>query len=132
MNLLLDTHIWLWSLLKPDRLPARVAAALTAEDARLWLSPLSVWEALLLIERKRVIVDGPGDRWVREALERAPLEDAPITREVAFASRALKTRHRDPVDRFLVASAQVFDLTLVTADVHLLSLKGVRILRGRG
>ena len=131
MNLLLDTHIWLWSLLEPDRLPARVAAALTAENTRLWLSPLSVWEALLLIERKRVIVDGPGDRWVREALERAPLEDAPVTREVAFASRALKTRHRDPVDRFLVASAQVFDLTLVTADVHLLSLKGVPILRAR-
>lgn len=131
MNLLLDTHIWLWSLIEPDRLPTRVAAALTADNTRLWLSPLSVWEALLLIERKRVIVDGPGDRWVREALERAPLEEAPITSEVAFASRALKTRHRDPVDRFLVASAQVFDLTLVTADVHLLTLKGVRILRGR-
>ena len=132
MNLLLDTHIWLWSLLDPDRLTPRVAAALTAEDTRLWLSPLSVWEALLLIERKRVIVDGPADRWVREALDRAPVEEAPITREVAFASRALKSRHRDPVDRFLAATAQVFDLTLVTADVHLMSLRGVRILRGRG
>jgi PIN domain nuclease of toxin-antitoxin system len=131
MNLLLDTHIWLWSLLDPDRLTARVAAALTADDTRLWLSPLSVWEALLLIERKRVVVDGPGERWVRDALERAPVEEAPVTREVAFASRALKTRHRDPVDRFLVASAQVFDLTLVTADVHLMTLKSVRLLRGR-
>ena len=131
MNLLLDTHIWLWSLLDPDRLTARVTAALTAEDTRLWLSPLSIWEALLLIERNRLIVDGPADAWVREALERAPIEEAPVTREVAFASRALKTRHRDPVDRFLVASAQVFDLTLVTADAHLMALKGVRILRGR-
>jgi PIN domain nuclease of toxin-antitoxin system len=131
MNLLLDTHIWLWSLLEPDRLPPAVSAALTADGARLWLSPLSVWEALLLIERKRVIVDGPADRWVREALERAPVEDAPITREVAFASRALRSRHRDPVDRFLAASAQVFDLTLVTADSHLMRLKGIRVMRAR-
>jgi PIN domain nuclease of toxin-antitoxin system len=131
VNLLLDTHIWLWSLLEPERLTPKVAAALTADDARLWLSPLSVWEASLLIERTRVQVDAPAERWLREALERAPIEEAPITREVAFASRALKTRHRDPVDRFLAATAQVFDLTLVTADVQLLRIKGVPVLANR-
>lgn len=132
MNLLLDTHVWLWSLVDPDRLPPRVAAALTADGTRLWLSPLSVWEALLLIERKRLVVDAPGDRWIREALERAPLEEAPVTHEVAFASRALKTRHRDPADRFLVATAQVFDFTLVTADRDLIRMKSVRTLSARG
>lgn len=128
MNYLLDTHIWLWSLLEPERLSAKVKTALTARDARLWLSPLSVWEALLLIERGRVTVDAPGERWIREALERVPIAEAPITHEVAFASRALKTRHRDPVDRFLAATAQVFDYTLVTADTNLLRLKSVRTL----
>ena len=129
MNLLLDTHIWLWSLLEPERLTSKVAAALTAEGTRLWLSPLSVWEALILIERKRIQVDLPADRWVREALERAPIEEAAVTREVALASRALATRHRDPVDRFLAATAKVFDLTLVTADQELHRLTGVRTLR---
>lgn len=129
MNLLLDTHIWLWSLLEPDRLIPRVTEALTADDSRLWLSPLSVWEALLLIERKRISVDTAPDRWIREALERAPMEEAPVTTEVSLASRALKMRHRDPVDRFLAASAQVFDLTLVTADVQLMRLKEIRVLR---
>ena len=132
MNYLLDTHIWLWSLLEPDRLAKKVAAALTAEDARLWLSPLSVWEALLLIERKRVLVDGPAESWVRDALARSPVEEAPITHEVAFASRALKTRHPDPADRFLAATAQVFEFTLVTADADLLRLKSVRTLSPRG
>lgn len=128
MNYLLDTHIWLWSLLEPERLTKRLATVLTAEDARLWLSPLSVWEALLLIERKRVVVDDPAERWIRDALARSPIEEAPVTYEVAFASRALKTRHRDPVDRFLAATAQVFDFTLVTADADLLRLKSVRTL----
>jgi PIN domain nuclease of toxin-antitoxin system len=131
VNYLLDTHIWLWSLLEPERLPAKVKAALTGRDARLWLSPLSVWEALLLIERGRVTVDVPGERWLREALERVPVAEAPMTHEVAFASRALKSRHRDPVDRFLAATAQVFDYTLVTADSDLTRLKSIRILSGR-
>jgi PIN domain nuclease of toxin-antitoxin system len=131
VNLLLDTHIWLWSLLDPDRLSPRVASALTAPDARLWLSPLSVWEASILIEKSRVQVDAPAERWLREALDRVPMEEAQVTREVAFVSRALKTRHRDPVDRFLAATAQVFDLVLVTADADLLRLKGLKTLPNR-
>lgn len=128
VNLLLDTHIWLWALLEPERLAPRVHAAMSAEGTRRWLSPLSVWEALLLIERGRVAVDRPGPEWVREALERAPVEDAPLTMEVALASRLLATTHQDPVDRFLAATAQVFDLTLVTSDERLLNLKGISLL----
>ena len=131
MKLLLDTHIWLWSLLEPARLSPKVAAALANPDAERWLSPLSVWEALLLIERKRLDVDRPGEAWVREALECAPITEAPVTREVAIASRGLTTRHRDPVDRFLVATALVFDLTLVTADAAVLGMKDVRLLPNR-
>jgi PIN domain nuclease of toxin-antitoxin system len=131
LNYLLDTHIWLWSLLEPERLSRSVASALSSPSARRWLSPLSVWEALLLIERRRLKVDRPAEEWIREALERAPVEEAAITREVAFASRALATRHRDPVDRFVAATARVFDLTLVTSDRQLFRLPGVRVLRNR-
>lgn len=131
MRLLLDTHIWLWSLLEPGRLSPQVAAALANPDAERWLSPLSVWETLLLIERKRLDVDLPGEAWVREALECAPVSEAPVTNEVAMVSRRLKTRHRDPVDRFLVATAAVFDLTLVTADATLLGMKDVKLLPNR-
>jgi PIN domain nuclease of toxin-antitoxin system len=131
VNYLLDTHIWLWSLLEPERLTPRVLDAITADDARLWLSPLSVWEALLLIERKRIVVEGTPEQWIREALTRAPVEEAPVTNEVAFASRALKTRHRDPVDRFLAATAEMFDFTLITADASLIRLKSLRTLSPR-
>ena len=94
MNFLLDTHIWLWSLLDPERLSRRVVSALAARGARRWLSPLSVWEALLLIERGRLSVDRPADEWIREALERAPFEEAAVTRDVAFTSRSLTTATR--------------------------------------
>lgn len=131
MNLLLDTHIWLWALLEPERLSPKVVNILAAEGTRRWLSPLSVWEALTLIERKRVEVDRPADQWVREALSRAPVTEAPVTTEVAFAARALRSRHRDPVDRFLAATAQVFDLTLVTSDAQVLAMRGFGVLSNR-
>ena len=131
VNLLLDTHIWLWSLLEPARLAPAVARAIGDDSTRRWLSPLSVWEAALLIERGRVQVDLAPDAWLREALVRAPVEEAAVTTEVVLASRALATRHRDPVDRFLAATAQVFDLTLVTADRQLFRLPGLRVLRNR-
>lgn len=53
MKLLLDTHIWLWSFLEPERLSRRVAEALEETAIELWLSPISVWEALVLSERGR-------------------------------------------------------------------------------
>jgi PIN domain nuclease of toxin-antitoxin system len=42
MRLLLDTHIWLWSLLEPERLGKRAANALKNPDNELWLSPISI------------------------------------------------------------------------------------------
>lgn len=50
MKLLLDTHIWLWSLLEPSRLCRRVAAALVSRSHEKWLSPISIWETLMLAD----------------------------------------------------------------------------------
>ena len=133
MKLLLDTHIWLWSLIEPERLTKQVAAALTDETSQLWLSPISVWEFLLLAERGRVRVQAgmSPHAWVEAALTRAPMHDAPLNREVAVRSRSVGLAHEDPADRFLTATADVFDLTLVTADHRLLRGKGFRTLANR-
>lgn len=120
MKLLLDTHIWLWSLLAPDRLTAAVTSRLESPDAELWLSPISTWEALVLIEKGRLEVDGDPFRWVSEALQAMPLREAALTHAVALESRRIALPHSDPADRFLAASARVYELTLVTADERLL------------
>lgn len=132
MKLLLDTHIWLWSHVDPDRLTPKVAAALESADTELWLSPISVWEFLLLAQRGRLRVEHDDPQaWVETALSRVPMEDAPITREVARRSRTVAVPHQDPADRFLAATAQVFELTLVTDDVNLLKGRGFAKLPNR-
>jgi PIN domain nuclease of toxin-antitoxin system len=130
VNLLLDTHIWVWSHVQPERLGKRVTAALEDSSNQLWLSPISIWEFLLLAERGRVRVrdrTAPSE-WIDAALARAPMHDAPLNREVAVRSRGVRLEHDDPADRFLAATADVYELTLVTADERLLRGKGFRTL----
>jgi PIN domain nuclease of toxin-antitoxin system len=128
LKLLLDTHIWLWALLDPSKLTRRVARALENGKSELWLSPISLWELMLLADKGRVVLHGPVDEWIVEAQQQAPLKEAPITNEIALETGTFELPHRDPADRFLVATARVLDLTLVTADQRLIGSKSCALL----
>ncbi len=64
-------------------------------------------------------------------MSKVPLQEAPITHEVALEAQYVKLTHRDPADTFLAATANVFDLTLVTADRRLIDTKGLSVLANR-
>lgn len=130
MKLLLDTHIWLWSVLEPDRLGRRTSTTLRDRETEIWLSPISVWEAMLLAERGRIDLEPDPERWIRGILSRLPLEDARLTREVALLSRTLEATHQDPADRFLAATAIVHGLTLATEDRNLRQIPNLETLSG--
>jgi len=102
-----------------------------AADNELWLSPISVWELCVLVERGRVVLQSDTQSWVAQAFQRVPLNEAPLTHEVALATASVEFSHRDPADRFLAATARVFDLTLVTADERLAGARNVRTLANR-
>lgn len=121
MKLLLDTHVWLWSLLEPSRLSARASSALSEAANDKWLSPISVWETLLLAERGRLALSPNADAWVRLQLASTPIRQAPFDHEVVMVSRTLQLPHQDPADRFIAATARVHDMTLVTSDGRLLA-----------
>lgn len=129
MRLLLDTHIWLWSLREPDRLGDRTRHELRSPENELWLSPVSTWEALILHEKGRIHLDGNLESWVIDST--APFREAPFTHEIAAASQFLRLAQRDPADRFLAATAKVLDLTLLTADASLLGLGEIATLGNR-
>ena len=131
MKLLLDTHIWLWSLLDPQRLSRRVIRELENKRNELWLSPISVWEVLILHQKRRIVLRENVEEWIGRALRAAPLTEAPVSHAVALETRAIHLPHNDPADRFLAATAKVFGLTLVTADEHLLKAKGISTLANR-
>jgi PIN domain nuclease of toxin-antitoxin system len=129
LRLLLDTHIWLWSLREPDRLGARTRHELRVAENELWLSPVSTWEALILQEKGRIHLAGDLKNWLTDST--APFREAPFTHEIVVASRRLPLPQRDPADRFLAATAFILDLTLVTADANLLGLGEIATLANR-
>lgn len=131
MRLLLDTHIWLWSLLEPERLTGPVPGSLEDPDAELWLSPISVWETLVLAGKGRLRLDPSPTEWIDKQLGATPMLDAPLTRQVAIQSRHVDLVHDDPADRFLAATAAVYDLVLVTADRRLMDCPSMQVLANR-
>jgi PIN domain nuclease of toxin-antitoxin system len=131
VKLLLDTHIWIWSLTSDRKLGRRVARLLASVRNELWLSPVSVWEALLLAERGRLRFQQEPSRFLETVIAAQGYQEAPLTHEVAFESRRLSLSTEDPADRFLAATAKVYDLTLVTADERLLALREIKVLPHR-
>ena len=128
MKLLLDTHIWLWSLREPHRIGRRVLHALQDANNELWLSPISLWEALMLERKGRIHIHGDLGLW--QAMATARFREAPLTYEIVLAAHQLGL-HSDPADRFLAATAKVLGLTLVTADARLLGLGDIATLANR-
>jgi len=125
LKLLLDTHIWLWLVEDPDRFSRRTMRELKSTDNELWLSPISTWEILALHQKGRIKLYGDITEWVAQAVSATKL--APFTHEVALAGRQF-AYDLDPADRFLSATALVFNLTLVTADERLLGLRNIKTL----
>jgi len=128
MKLLLDTHIWIWSVLEPERLRRRVAAELNNSENELWLSPVSIWEAMLIHRKGRLKVAEGFSTWLARALTVASFYEAPFTFDVAEALSTINLPHADPADLFLAGSAKAYGLTLVTSDRNLLRAKEISVL----
>jgi PIN domain nuclease of toxin-antitoxin system len=131
VKLLLDTHIWLWSALEPNRLTRRVDKVLRDPANELWLSPVSVGELIVLLRKGRLKLPHDVASWVARTMEELQINEAPLTVEVALAISSLDFRHGDPADHFIAATARVLDLTLVTADDRLLDVPRIRVLANR-
>ncbi len=129
MRYLLDTHIWLWSLLTPERLRESIAEVLEDKENKLFISPITIWETLVLAEKGRIKLTLSPDEWVKEALKRSRVEEAPLSHQIAIKSRSIKLPHQDPADRFIAATAWENDLILITEDKKLRETTQIKIFR---
>ncbi len=119
IKLLLDTHIWLWYALGEDRLSENLRLAITSDTTELWLSPISIWEVLILAEKGRISLQSDTTAWIEQSIASLALSEAPLTRHVAFLSRQIDLPHQDPADLFIAATAVYYQLQLATVDTHL-------------
>lgn len=111
MRVLLDTHLLLWALAAPSKLPA--AARKQIEAAEVFVSAASIWEISIKNALGKLEAD-PQD--VLAAIAPAGFNLLPVSGEHAAKVRELPPHHRDPFDRMLVAQALTEPLTLLTND----------------
>jgi PIN domain nuclease of toxin-antitoxin system len=128
MKYLLDTHIWLWSLLQSERLDENITQVLENEDNELFISPITIWETMILAEKGRIELSPSAKEWIMEALKRSPVKEAKLSHTIAIRSRDIELPHKDPADRFIAATAWENDLILITEDEKLKESKQIKLL----
>ena len=114
MRVLLDTHLLLWALSAPARLP--VAARRLIQDADVYVSAASIWEISIKAALGKLTAD---PQEVLAALEPAGFLSLPVAGVHAARVSSLPPVHRDPFDRLLVAQALVEPMRLVSTDAAL-------------
>lgn len=117
MRVLLDTHLFLWSIKNDRRLPKEAKSKiLNASDV--YISSASIWEICIKMKLGKLEVAG-GITDVVEAIAHSGFCQLPITAAHAAAVFSLPDHHRDPFDRMLIAQAITEPLTFLTADAQL-------------
>jgi len=118
MRLLLDTHILIWALGEPKRLPKEVRAALESPANEVLFSAASIWEIAIKAQIGRVNFDVSPAEITQAALDSGFVELSVRAEHGAMVS-GLPLHHRDPFDRLLVAQAMAEPCRLITADAIL-------------
>ncbi len=122
---LLDTHVLLWLLGEPDRLPQEILDELEDDQTRLLVSAASAMGIATKVRIGRL----PGGNAVvagwAERLAELDAAEIPVSSGHALVAGSLDWAHRDPVDRLLVAQSIVENVPLLTADPALTSLPGL-------
>jgi PIN domain nuclease of toxin-antitoxin system len=120
MNVLLDTHMLLWWLNADSQLPKKARTIIADPSNRVYVSSLSIWEIALKASKGKLEADA-------KEIKTATLEEGFVLiafqADHAIATRELPALHQDPFDRGLIATAQLEQITFLTAD---------RLLKGYG
>ena len=131
MKYILDTHVWIWWNMNPEKLSSAVRKLIemTSKYEELLLSAISPWEFSKLLEKRRLAISIDPEDWIRLALEMPKLRLLPLSPVLAYRSTILPPPfHDDPADQIIVASAREEGATILTSDDRLRYYKHVKTL----
>ena len=128
--ILLDTHVWIWLNLEPNRLSTAAIDRLQGEPA-LALSPVSIYETLVAIDKGRVLSTVPGSDLVEKWMAELPVTLIPVTAEICVLARTLTFPHQDPFDRIIAATSFSRRIPLMTEDGNLRSISWLNTISAR-
>ena len=127
LDLLFDTHSFVWWADEPAKLSATALAALEDENNRLILSDVSIWEMQIKVQLGKMKLKMPLPDLIESQKRDNDVAILPIKTEHILALDSFPFHHKDPFDRLLMAQSKVENLTIVTLDPEFLTY-GVKLL----
>lgn len=116
MRVLLDTQVFLWLHVEPERVGAEALELLEDATTQRLVSAVVGWEIAIKHDLGRIELPAPPAQWVPDKLEAGAMKPVAVEMSHALAVRALPLHHRDPFDRLLIAQARLLDVALLSAD----------------
>ena len=116
MRLLLDTHIFLWFISGDERLPDAMRESIRHPENEVYLSVVSLWEAIVKHQLGRLPLPHPPESYLPTQRERHQIASLSLDEASVSQLAKLPPIHRDPFDRMLICQAIAHSLTLATVD----------------
>lgn len=116
MNLLLDSHTFVWTHEEPQKLSAKAAAEIRNPANDLFLSAASVWELQIKIQIGRFKFNDAIENIIAEQQLTNGMQILPVNLAHALYLKNLPLHHKDPFDRILIAQAIVENMILISVD----------------
>ena len=113
--MLLDTCALIWLAMGGGQLSAKAKQAIN-EAAAVYVSSISAFEIAYASARGRLELPCDAERWYFEVLDKHSLTEVLLSGKIAIASTKLPMVHKDPCDRFIIATAKLGSLSVVTGD----------------
>ncbi len=116
MRLLLETHVFLWALDAPGRLPSEARRSIEDPTNEVYVSAVVAWEIAIKFALGKLELPTVPEIFVPDRMMRLGFRALPIDVRHVLAVASLPPLQADPFDRLLVAQARVEALELVTVD----------------
>jgi PIN domain nuclease of toxin-antitoxin system len=116
MNLLLDTHTFIWWDSEPGKLSQQALILCHNPTNTLLLSMVSIWEMQIKIQLAKLTLKLPLVEIIQHQQQNNNLKILPITINHVLELENLSNHHKDPFDRLLIAQSNIEDAVLVSCD----------------
>lgn len=116
MNLLLDTHAFLWFIKNDASLSLRARGLIEETENKRLLSIVSLWEIAIKASLGKIVLKLPFDALMPRQLQENDIDLLPIALPHLGLVERLPFHHRDLFDRLIIAQSLVENLPLVSID----------------
>lgn len=121
MKLLLDTHIFLWFIINNNRLSQKYCDSISNPDNEIYLSVVSVWEAMIKYQLGKLTLPESPDIYLPKQRKKHLISRLSIDETTIAQLAKLPPLHHDPFDRLLICQSLEHDLMMMTEDKAIIS-----------